>query len=239
MWKEEELTAQSSTPTAQDTSAEPIVSAPQSQPAAGRATLGRTVVITGKLSANEDLTIDGRVEGTIESTLHAVTIGQMGLAKAEIFAKEVVVLGKVNGSVTASQKIEIWPNGSVQGDLVSPTVTIAEGATFSGSIDMPRKLAADTSQAAAQPVAVTDVAPPRGSGASSARHRDARCRGRCASAAPGRYAAKGGLTSCLNPGRRFSGCRPVGVRRVAFGDTGTGQVSAFMLLTDRATSTDL
>jgi hypothetical protein len=57
MWKEEEeLTAQPRTPTAQDTSAEPIVSAPQRQPVAGRATLGRTVVITGKLSTNEDLT---------------------------------------------------------------------------------------------------------------------------------------------------------------------------------------
>ena len=161
MWKEEEeLTTQPSIQTPQDTSAEPIVSAPQSQPAARGATLGRTVVITGKVTANEDLTIDGRVEGTIESTLHSVTIGQMGLAKAEIFAKEVLVLGKVNGTVAASQKIEISPNGSVQGDLVSPTVTIAEGATFRGSIDMPRELVHDTSHAAPQPAAAADVARP-------------------------------------------------------------------------------
>ena len=151
MWKEEDVTTQRSTPIPEGTSTEP---------AAGQATQGRTLVITGDLRANEDVTIGGHIEGTIESKLHSVTIGPMGLAKAEIVAREVVVLGKVNGRITASHKVEIWPNGSVLGDLVSPTVTIAEGATFRGSIDMPREPVEDASHAAEQPAATADVARP-------------------------------------------------------------------------------
>lgn len=158
MWKEEDVTAQPSISTPQGTATEPAFSAPRRQSVAGQVTLGQTVVITGDLRANEDLTIEGHIEGTIESRLHAVTIGQMGLAKAEILAKEVVVLGKVNGSITASEKVEIWPNGSVQGDVVSPTVTIAEGATFRGSIDMPRAVATSESHVAEQPVAAATTA---------------------------------------------------------------------------------
>ena len=153
MWKEEDVTAQRSIPTPKGTSTEPAFSAPRRQSAAGQATLGQTVAITGDLRANEDLTIEGHIEGTIESRLHSVTIGQMGLAKPQILAREVVVLGKVNGSITASEKVEIWPNGSVQSDVVSPTVTIAEGATFRGSIDMPRAVATSESRVAEQPVA--------------------------------------------------------------------------------------
>ena len=153
MWKEEDMTAQTSIPTPHGTSTEPTFSAARRQTAAGQATLGQTVVITGDLRANEDLTIEGHIEGTIESKLHSVTIGPMGLAKAEILAREVVVLGKVNGTITASEKVEIWPNGSVLGDVVSPTVTIAEGATFRGSIDMPRAVATNESHVAEQPVA--------------------------------------------------------------------------------------
>lgn len=163
MWTEKEVTAQSSVPVLQGTSTEATVSARRSQPVAGQATLGKTMVITGDLRANEDLMIEGQIEGRIESQLHSVTIGQMGLAKAEIVAREVVVLGKVNGSITASQKVEIWPNGSVLGDVVSPTVTIADGATFRGSIDMPRKPAQpaqDASHAAEQPVAAAAGAGP-------------------------------------------------------------------------------
>lgn len=162
MWKEDELTAERSITTADGTSA---VSTSRSQPVAGQATLGQTVVITGELRADEDLTIEGQIDGTIESTRHSVTIGQNGSAKAEIVAKEVVVLGKVTGSITASDKIEIWPNGSVQGDVVSPTVTIAEGATFRGSIDMPREIAQEQApvaeQAAAGAGATSEVKPHR------------------------------------------------------------------------------
>ena len=100
------------------------------------ATLGRSVVIKGDLRGQEDLTIEGQVEGTIESKQHSVVIGPQAAIKAQIFAKDVVVLGKVEGDITASTKIEIRPQGKVEGDLVAPAVAIAEGATFRGSIDM-------------------------------------------------------------------------------------------------------
>ena len=105
-------------------------------PARTSATLGHSVVIKGDLTGQEDLTIEGRVEGTIESKQHSVVIGQQAAIKAQIFAKDVVVLGKVVGDITASTKIEIRPQGKVEGDLVAPAVAIAEGATFRGSIDM-------------------------------------------------------------------------------------------------------
>ena len=110
-------------------------SAPQA-PTRGSAILGQSIVITGEIKGNEDLTIEGRVEGTIESKQHFVTIGPKATAKVEIFAKNVVVLGKVDGNITASDKVEIRPKGTVKGDIVSPTVAIAEGAMFRGSIDM-------------------------------------------------------------------------------------------------------
>ena len=90
MWKEDELTAHGSitTPGASDgASAEPTVSATQSRPAAGQTTLGHTVVIIGELRANEDLTIEGQIEGTIESKLHSVTIGQKGQPRPKSSAR--------------------------------------------------------------------------------------------------------------------------------------------------------
>jgi cytoskeletal protein CcmA (bactofilin family) len=68
-----------------------------------------------------------------------LTIGPNGRIKAQVFAKSVIVLGEVNGNITASDKVDIRDNGSVEGDLVSPRIAIAEGAHFKGSIDMQRK----------------------------------------------------------------------------------------------------
>lgn len=101
--------------------------------------IGRSVVIKGELNGSEDLTVEGYVDGTIELKDHVLTIGPNGRIKAEIFAKAVVVLGKVNGNVTASEKVDIRDNGSVEGNIVAPRVAIAEGAHFRGSVDMQRK----------------------------------------------------------------------------------------------------
>lgn len=101
--------------------------------------IGKSVVIKGELNGSEDLTVEGYVDGTIELKEHVLTIGPHGRIKAEIFAKAVVVLGKVNGNVTASEKVDIRDNGSVEGNIVAPRVAIAEGAHFRGSVDMQRK----------------------------------------------------------------------------------------------------
>jgi cytoskeletal protein CcmA (bactofilin family) len=122
--------------------------------------IGKSVVIKGELNGSEDLTIEGHVEGTIQLKEHVLTIGPNGRIKAQVFAKSVIVLGEVTGNVTASDKVDIRDNGSVDGDIVSPRVAIAEGAHFRGSVDMQRKGGAATSPqgnkpAAAQPPATT------------------------------------------------------------------------------------
>ena len=101
--------------------------------------IGKSVVIKGELNGSEDLTIEGHVEGTIQLRDHVLTIGPNGKIKAQVFAKSVIVLGEVTGNVTATDKVDIRDNGSVDGDIVSPRVAIAEGAHFRGSVDMQRK----------------------------------------------------------------------------------------------------
>ena len=119
--------------------------------------IGKSVVIKGELNGSEDLTIEGHVEGTIQLRDHVLTIGPNGRIKAQVFAKAVIVLGEVTGNVTASDKVDIRDNGSVDGDIVSPRVAIAEGAHFRGSVDMQRKPGA---QEKAKPVAAAAAVPP-------------------------------------------------------------------------------
>jgi cytoskeletal protein CcmA (bactofilin family) len=104
--------------------------------------IGKSVVIKGELNGSEDLTIEGHVEGKIELKDHVLTIGSNGRIKAAVFAKAVIVLGEVVGNVTGTEKVDIRDNGSVDGDIVSPRVAIAEGAHFRGSVDMKRAGAA-------------------------------------------------------------------------------------------------
>ena len=108
--------------------------------------IGKSVVIKGELNGSEDLTIEGHVEGKIELKDHVLTIGPNGKIKAAVFAKAVIVLGEVNGNVTASEKVDIRDGGSVDGDIISPRVAIAEGAHFRGSVDMQRKGGAPAGQ---------------------------------------------------------------------------------------------
>src|SRR3954468_12756971 len=112
--------------------------------------IGKSVVIKGELNGSEDLTIEGHVEGTIQLRDHVLTIGANGRIKAQVFAKAVIVLGEVTGNVTASDKVDIRDGGSVDGDIISPRVAIAEGAHFRGSVDMQRKAAPAAQPQAAQ-----------------------------------------------------------------------------------------
>jgi len=146
MWKRDEAVKPTS---GQPTPVGPVVqpqysraaAQPEPRPQIGRdgVNIGKSVVIKGELNGSEDLTIDGQVEGKIELKDHVLTIGQNGKIKAHVFAKTLIVLGEVSGNVTASEKVEIRDGGSVDGDIVSPRVAIAEGAHFRGSVDMQRK----------------------------------------------------------------------------------------------------
>jgi cytoskeletal protein CcmA (bactofilin family) len=150
MWKRDEAVKPTSgqpTPSAPVAQSHQQASAsPAPQPEAARrqmerdvVNIGKSVVIKGELNGSEDLTIEGHVEGKIELKDHVLTIGPNGKIKAAVFAKAVIVLGEVNGNVTASEKVDIRDGGSVDGDIVSPRVAIAEGAHFRGSVDMQRK----------------------------------------------------------------------------------------------------
>lgn len=156
MWKRDEaVRPPSGQPAAQP---QPAVAGSPTRPEASRTmerdivNIGKSVIIKGELSGSEDLTIEGQVEGTIQLNDHALTIGPNGKIKAQVFAKSVIVLGEVNGNVTATEKVDIRDNGSVDGDIVSPRVAIAEGAHFRGSVDMQRKGGAPA-KPAAQPAA--------------------------------------------------------------------------------------
>ena len=108
--------------------------------------VGKSVVIKGELNGSEDLTIEGQVEGKIELKEHVLTIGSNGKIQAEVFAKALIVLGEVNGNIAASEKVDIRDGGSVDGDIVSPRIAIAEGAHFRGSVDMQRKSVQQSTQ---------------------------------------------------------------------------------------------
>src|SRR5215510_10999455 len=108
----------------------------------GPVNIGKSVVIKGELTGSEDLTIEGHVEGKIELRQNVLTIGPNGKIKAQVFAKAVIILGEVTGNVTATEKVDLRDNGSIDGDIAAPRVAIAEGAHFRGSIDMQRGAAA-------------------------------------------------------------------------------------------------
>jgi cytoskeletal protein CcmA (bactofilin family) len=167
MWKRDESVKPATPPApAPAAPAPPAVSMPAAsserrhQPLQGEnVNIGKSVVIKGELSGSEDLTIEGNVEGRIELKENILTIGPNGKIRAEVFAKSVIVLGEVTGNVTASEKVDIRDNGSVDGDITSPRVAIAEGAHFRGSVDMQRSGGAKAPAAAAPKPAAAAPAP--------------------------------------------------------------------------------
>lgn len=111
--------------------------------------LGRSVVLKGELSGNEDLLVEGQFEGTINVKDHTLTVGPQGQVKSEIHARQVVIHGSVNGKVSARDKIEIRKTGNVVGDMVSAGVAIEDGAYFKGSIEILREGKQEAPRAAA------------------------------------------------------------------------------------------
>ena len=108
--------------------------------------LVKSVVIKGELSASEDLTLDGQLEGSVTLPNHTLTIGPDANIKASISAKAVVIMGAVTGNVTAGEKVEIRATGSVTGDLAAPRLVVAEGGHLRGKVEMPMKQLSDVMQ---------------------------------------------------------------------------------------------
>ena len=127
-------TSAPSAPAASETAA----SAPRPVTAstADQATIGKSLVIKGEVTGSESLYIDGRVEGSINLAGNRVTVGRNGVVAANINAREIVVLGKVRGNLTASDRVDIRSDGSLTGDVVAARISIEDGAFFKGGIDI-------------------------------------------------------------------------------------------------------
>lgn len=100
------------------------------------ASLGPSLVIRGTLSGQEDLLIEGRVEGEISLRKHNVTVGQKGRVKADIFSKSIFVEGEVHGNLFGEDQVTIRRSGRVRGNVTSPRVSLEDGSKFKGAIDM-------------------------------------------------------------------------------------------------------
>jgi len=130
--------------------------------------IGQSIHIKGELTGNEDLTIEGKVEGKVFLKDHNLTVGANGKIVAEIQAKTVMVLGEVTGNITADDKVEVAATGTMRGDIQAPRVVLADGAKFKGAIDMDKKSGHATSaSASASSSAPRPVMEPVGAGASA------------------------------------------------------------------------
>lgn len=100
------------------------------------ASLGPSLVIRGTLSGQEDLLIEGQVEGEISLRKHSVTVGPKGRVKADIFSKSICVEGEVHGNLFGEDQVTIRQSGKVRGNVTSPRVSLEDGSKFKGAIDM-------------------------------------------------------------------------------------------------------
>ncbi len=101
-----------------------------------QATIGRSVVIKGEVSGSESLYIDGRIEGTVNFGDHRVTIGRNGSVAANISAREVVILGKVQGNIQVTDRLDIRSEGSLTGDVITQRISVEDGAILKGSVQV-------------------------------------------------------------------------------------------------------
>jgi cytoskeletal protein CcmA (bactofilin family) len=101
-----------------------------------QASIGKSLVIKGEVTGSESLYIDGRVEGSINLPGNRVTVGKNGVVAANINAREIVVIGKVRGNLTAADRVDIRNEGSLTGDVVAQRISIEDGAFFKGGIDI-------------------------------------------------------------------------------------------------------
>jgi cytoskeletal protein CcmA (bactofilin family) len=142
MWKKSDLAEESnsqlsSAPQPPPTPAPAPRSPALAQPS--RAVIGPTITIKGDLIGEEDLLIEGRVEGKVEFRNHSVTVGKNGRIKADINGKTIAVEGNVEGNLFGEEQLIVRQSGTVRGNIVAPRVALEDGSNFKGSIDMSPK----------------------------------------------------------------------------------------------------
>jgi cytoskeletal protein CcmA (bactofilin family) len=137
-------------------------------PVVGTAHIGRSVLIKGELSGSEDLYLDGTVEGSIELPGNNLMVGPNGRVRAGIRARGVIIEGKVDGDIEASERVELRKTAVLTGSIVTQRVAIEDGAYFKGGVDVKRQAApaqpAVQPRPEAKPVAASAAATPPASG---------------------------------------------------------------------------
>jgi cytoskeletal protein CcmA (bactofilin family) len=130
-----------------------------SAPARNLACIGSTIEIKGKIAGEEDLQIDGKVEGPVALAGQRLTVGRTGQLSSEVTAREVVVYGKVTGNVRASDRVEIKKDGEVTGDIWTARISIEDGAYFKGriEIDKPKRQPAAEVESSGVPVSAVAI----------------------------------------------------------------------------------
>ena len=108
--------------------------------------IGPTILIKGDLTGEEDLLIDGRVEGKVELRKHNITVGKNGRVKADLYGKVITVEGEVHGNLYGDEQLVLRQSSTVRGNILAPRVVLEDGANFKGSIDMSPKDAAQREQ---------------------------------------------------------------------------------------------
>jgi len=152
MWKPNQPGPSNLPPTPEPPAPRPVPQAapPVVEPAASRApvpstsasasgeqaTIGKSLFIKGEITGSESLFVDGKVEGSINLAGNRVTVGRNGQVSANITAREIVVLGKVRGNVSATDRVDIRAEGSLNGDVSAARISIEDGAFFKGGIDI-------------------------------------------------------------------------------------------------------
>ena len=131
----------------------------------GQALIGKSLQVKGTISGHEDLYVDGEIEGTVELEENSLTVGPNGNVNADVKARDITVLGRLNGNVRAGERIEISKTGSLQGDVVTSRIVIEDGAIFKGSIDIVKPGEATSQAKRPAPAAVSAGANNKAEGA--------------------------------------------------------------------------
>ena len=121
-----------------DTTAKPSTTAPKAQSSSAKkpATIGSSIIIHGDVAGEEDLIVDGTIEGTVNFKENSLVVSKNGRVTANINARVIRVEGEVKGELRGTEQVLVTPTGQVAGDIRAPRVVLEDGCQFKGSIDM-------------------------------------------------------------------------------------------------------
>ena len=137
---------------------QPQVTAPRPAPQVReQAVIGSTISIKGDLTGEEDLSIEGKLDGKIECRRHSITVGKNGRIKGDIYGKIITVEGAVEGNLYGEEQLILRQSGTVRGNIIAPRVALEDGSNFKGSIDMSPKEKSSAAPVQDKPIIVPKV----------------------------------------------------------------------------------